>query len=169
MQLIETKTLGTAAASIEFTLIPQTFTDLVLLMSVRSSRAFNGDGYLIRPNSTTLTRRYLYGDGASVVSGTTDFELIGTGENSTANTFANASAYFPNYASTTTHKSVSLDGVSEHNGTNAYQNIVAGLYASNTAITSIQIAPLTGPNFVAGSTISLYGILKGSDGIVTTS
>jgi hypothetical protein len=61
-----------------------------------------------------------------------------------------------------------VDTVSENNATAAFQRIIAGLNNSTAAITSINFFPSSG-NFVAGSTISLYGITKGSDGIVTTS
>ena len=170
MKLIESKTLATAAASIEFTSIPQTYTDLVLLISARTDFSTGAVQGLISFNSDTsnFSSRYLLGSGSAASSGTLA-RYIGQSQPSTytANTFTNKSVYIPNYTSSTS-KSYSVDSVEENNATLAYQDIVAGLWTGTSAISSIQIG-LSGGNYVAGSTISLYGILKGSDGIVTTS
>jgi hypothetical protein len=169
MKLIETKTLGADAASIEFTSIPQTYTDLVLVLSCRTTRLIQvGDGYLIKPNNTTPTARVLTGDGSTAYSDTGYTGIFPTAA-TTANTFGNAVAYFPNYSNTTTNKSFSVDDVSENNATGAFQTISANLYSSTSAITSLKIESINATNIVANSTISLYGITKGSDGIVTTS
>ena len=172
MKLIETKTLGTAAASIEFTSIPQTFTDLVLLSSLRDATVQESAGAGLTFNSNTSNRsgRQLVGFGNSTGSFVLTNFMIGgrvNGAGSTANTFASSSLYIPNYAGSN-QKSSSLDDVAENNATASIQEIVAQLWADTAAITSITVTANSG-NFVVGSTISLYGILKGSDGIVTTS
>ena len=174
MQLIETKTLGTAAASIEFTSIPQGFTDLVALCSLRSTRtAAAFDNGRIRFNGTTTgyTERNLLGNGSSASSQTGSgnafqFLLYIADNGGTSNTFGNSLVYIPNYTGST-NKSVSVDSVGENNGTQSAQTIGAGLWSNTAAITSITF--LGGVNeftadLVAGSTISLYGILKGSGG-----
>jgi hypothetical protein len=175
MELIESKTLGTAQASIEFTSIPSTFTDLVLLMSCRTDRSsapssVDGIGVNFNGVSTNLSTRSLGGSGSSAFSTSISTGEIGitTGSGSTANTFGNVMAYIPNYAGST-NKSWSSDDVNENNATDGYQLIRAGLWSNTAAITSIRLFPVAGSNFVAGSMISLYGVLKGSDGIVTTS
>jgi hypothetical protein len=176
MKLIESKTLGTAAASIEFTSIPQTpFTDLVALISYRTDRAQVFDQLRIQFNDDTganYSFRGLTGDGAGANSESTSGSGIkiapGVGASATANTFSNNSLYISNYSGST-NKSVSSDAVGENNATTAYQSIFAGLWSNTAGITKIKFFPEVGPNFVIGSTISLYGITKGSDGIVTTS
>ena len=177
MTLIETKTLGTAAASIEFTSIPQTYTDLKLIVSGRADGgSYPGEvGWALtigfNGSTSNFTARILAGNGASVSSATTA-RIIGflTGAAATSNTFGSSSIYIPNYAGST-NKSFSGDAVSENNATTAFQRLCAGLWSNSAAITSIQLDVElgTGGNFVAGTTASLYGILKGSDGIVTTS
>jgi hypothetical protein len=178
MQLIESKTLGTAAASIEFTSIPQDGTDLVAFISVRSSGAaggvvtqlnvqFNGVG------GTAYSDRQLEGSGSAATSGSRTGQSvirISCAPNSaaTANTFSSALMYIPNYSGSNA-KSVSFDGASENNATEAYAQIVAGLSTNTTAITSLTFTLQDTGNLVVGSTISLYKITKGSDGIVTTS
>jgi hypothetical protein len=176
LQLIETKTLSSAAASIEFTSIPQDGTDLLVLFSVRSQRAGNLDdplGFRLNGTTTGYSWRQLYGNGGAVfTSGATDSAIFAgflPAATATANTFHNGAVYVPNYTASA-NKSASVDSVSENNGANAYQSIVAGLWSNTAAITSLTfLSYQTGSNLSAGSTISLYKITKGSDGIVTTS
>ena len=168
MRLIESKTLGTAQASIEFTSIPQDGTDLVAICSVRSTDS-NLSLYL-RPNGSTsnLSSRNLQGTGSVTSSFTgTTIQALATNSGNTANTFSSTSFYLTNYTAATA-KSFSIDTVTETNATEAYQRITAGLWNDTTAISSLQFWPDSG-NFAAGSIISLYKITKGSDGIVTTS
>jgi hypothetical protein len=172
MTLIESKVLGTAAASIEFTSIPQTFTDLVILCSLRTNRDSQIDIVVIRFNSSTTNyaNRRLEGDGSSAASAASTDGRAGdaTASLTAANTFSNFSCYVPNYAGST-NKSASTDTVTEDNITFARQGIHALLWSDTSAITSIEALPLFGTQFVANCSISLYGITKGSDGIVTTS
>ena len=176
MRLIETKTLASAAASIEFTEIPQTFTDLVILSACRSDRndpvGATVDSINVHFNNVTtgFSTRHLAGDGASASSGTNAAARAGlaTAAGNTANTFGNSSCYIPNYTAAV-NKSFSADGVTENNATTSYQFIYANLWENTSAITSVKLLPGAGTNWVAGSTFSLYGILKGSDGITTVS
>jgi hypothetical protein len=167
MKLIESKTLGTAAASIEFTSIPQTFTDLVVFSSARSTTNLNF--YRINLNNSALnfTGRYLTSEGPT--SGTSAPTFGRMPESTyTANTFGNDFWYLPNYT-TSANKSISVDAVAENNSASPfYLDIVAGLWSDSSAITSVKFVTSSG-NFAVGTLISLYGITKGSDGIVTTS
>jgi hypothetical protein len=172
MKLIATTTLGADAANIEFTSIPQDGTDLVLLTSLRSDRAAQEVTVVeLRLNGATTDRtsRSLQGSGtaASSVSYTNGRIALDTAADSTADTFGNGLIYIPNYAGST-NKSASVDSVSENNATEAYQNLYAFLWSQTAAITSVEVRDNLA-DFVAGSTISLYKITKGSDGIVTTS
>ena len=170
MQHLETVTVGSGgAASITFSSIPDTYTDLLIVVSIRSTTAGNFS-VEIRPNSSTsnLSARGLQGSGSAASSfSVSNVPALATSSANTANTFSNGSFYIPNYASSTS-KSISIDSVSENNATEAFQRIVAGLWADNTPISSIQLAP-AGGNFAEHSTASLYGITAGSDGIVTVS
>ena len=174
MKLIESKTLGTAQASIEFTSIPQTFTDLVFLISGRSSRSSVIAEVSISLNSSTsgFTNRRLFGTGSSVSSDANSASGRGiafvSGASTTSDTFGNSSIYIPNYTAAV-NKSLSSDSVYENNATEAHQALFAGLWSNTDAINTVGFTLQDATNWVAGSTISLYGILKGSDGIVTTS
>jgi hypothetical protein len=175
MKLIESKTVGTAVNTLEFTGIPQTFTDLCIVLSVRTTIADNIGYTTLRVNNSTTnwTTRHLQGNGSAVASssgsGAPDF--FGSGGNTTANTFGNGSVYIPNYTGST-NKSISIDFVSENNASGAFsamQRIVAALWSDSSAITSFQVVSDGVTNLAVGTTVSIYGILKGSDGIVTTS
>jgi hypothetical protein len=168
MVLIETKTLGADATSIEFTSIPQDATDLVALLSLRSTTSNTSALVSFNASTTGFTFRYMLGVGDSTLAGTVD-RYIGTMPTNlfTANTFSNTLAYIPNYSGST-NKSYSLDDVTENNATSSYQIIGAGLWANTAAITSMSISVSTG-NIATGSTISLYKITKGSSGGVVVS
>ena len=176
MTLIETKTLGTAAAAIEFTSIPSDGTDLLVFCSLRTTNTFGVGGVTwfdvklsVNSNTSNLSNIFAAGNGSSSSSGSGSGEFILRVSDSatTANTFANSMLYFTNYAGATT-KSIALDSVSETNATNARQEITIGLWNDTTAISSLSFSPSSG-NLAIGSTISLYKITKGTDGIVVVS
>ena len=176
MELIQTQTLGTAAASIEFTSIPQDGTDLMLLLSHRSSGSSDGLQLVLRFNGLTsgYSRRILYGDGSGVSSASGSSEAFARFSfvqfsGSTSNTFGNAAVYIPNYTSSEA-KTFSSDTVTETNGaTINAQAIYAGLSSGTAAITSLSFFEQNSVNFAVNTLASLYKITKGSDGIVTTS
>jgi hypothetical protein len=171
MKLIESKTLGTAQASIEFTSIPQDGTDLVVLVSPRSLRASVFDDLLIEFNSSTsnLSSRWLQGTGSSAGSDSSAsaIEMIINADTATSNTFGSVQIYIPNYTSSAA-KSVSAESLGETNATTIYMRLVAGLWNNTAAITSLKVYPRNA-NFATNTVASLYKITKGSDGIVTTS
>jgi hypothetical protein len=163
MQLVSTVTVGSGgASSIEFTGIPQTGTDLLLVFSGRSDN-FGGLG--LQFNSDTggnYANRSLLGTGSSVSSSTFGTNYIRDFVNEsgfTANTFSSSAYYIPNYTSAVA-KSVSVDGVQENNATQSRQIITAGRWTGTAAITSLKLAEYNGSNLVQHSTASLYIITK---------
>jgi len=159
--LLETIQLTQSTSSVTFDNIPQTgYTDLKVVISARTDRASVTDDVKVSFNgvTTNLSMRTLFGNGATA-SSASDTVIYGwiNGNSATANTFSNTEVYIPNYTSSS-FKSVSMDAVNENNATTAYTALVAGLWSSTAAITSVTLTPYTGPNFVSGSTFSLYGI-----------
>jgi len=157
--LLERIELNASAASVTFSNIPQTgYTDLKVVASARNTST--NDYFWVRFNgvSTNLSGRAISGEGSGTPSSLT-IEPYGrmNGSGTTASTFASTEIYISNYNSTSTYKSVSIDSVSENNGTLAFAVLDAGLWSSNAAITSIQLVP-TGNNFAQYSTFSLYGL-----------
>lgn len=164
---IATYTVGSGGvASINFLNIPQTYTDLKIVISARSNRTgTNVDTVKITFNSSSsgYSNRGLGGTGSSAFSftnvGSASIEdnAATTDNSATANTFGNGEIYIPNYTSSN-NKSVSSEGVSETNATNAYQFMTAGLWSNSTPITSITLVPLVGTTWLQHSTAHLYGI-----------
>jgi len=161
--LISTQTVGAGgAASVTFSSIPQTYTDLVVKISARSARsAQQVDNLFMTFNSTTsgYTYRNLSGNGSSAASASYSSRYISLSldaAGSTANTFSNIETYIPNYTSAN-YKSISTDGVSENNASGAQMDLNATLWSNTAAITQIDIQPEVS-TFVQYSTFSLYGI-----------
>jgi hypothetical protein len=167
MTLISTVTVGGGSAStIDFTSIPQTFTDLILVISARSNNASSIDGItlLLNGSSASFTYRGLNGTGTSVASATgTNRAGWIPAATLTSNTFGNASVYFPNYTSST-NKPYSSDNVIENDGTLGRLEIDAGIWANTAAITSLTIGSSNGSSYAPNSTAYLYGVAKGSGG-----
>jgi hypothetical protein len=163
--LIASSTVGAGGAtSIGFTSIPSIYTDLSLVISIRTSQAgSNFTGSLtFNGSSTSYSGRWLSGNGATATSGTPGSTYIYIGEvngsSTTSNTFTNINLYIPNYASSN-NKSVSIDAVYENNATTAYARLLAGLWSNSSAINSISF---NAENYtlVQYSSAYLYGIVK---------
>lgn len=168
---IQTVELASAQKVIQFNLIPQDYSDLYVVISGRSDRTSDArDELFIQFNGDTsnYSSRSLRGSGSaadtvtSTAAGITRINLPSA--TTTSNTFGNGSMYILNYNSNIA-KSISVDSVMENNATFSFQDIVAGLWNNTSPITRLSVFPEVG-NFTAGSTISLYGVKRGSDGVV---
>lgn len=169
-QLINSVIVGASgASSIDFTSIPQTYTDLKLVVSHRTDRSAVLDGFYYYINGTPtnssgyIAERYLLGTGSSVSSGTVSNDLqagASTAASATSNTFSSTELYFPNYSKTDISKTIINNSVSENNATSSWCWMAADYYYYNTnAITSIKLQSGTaGVNLVQYSTAYLYGI-----------
>lgn len=159
-ELIASQTLGSAAATVTFSSIPQTYDDLVIVTSIRGDRAANADSVIIKFNgsSSSYTRRNLTGDGSTASSNTsTVINTYAPAATAASNTFSNDETYIPGYAGSA-YKSASMTSVREDNATNALVVAMAALWSSTSAITSIEFSPLFGTNFVTNSSFYLYGV-----------
>ena len=165
-ELISSVTVGSGgAASIDFTSIPATFTDLCIELSLRNNQSNYKDTMNVKFNSSSsgYSERLLYGDGgtgsASRSAQSSFIWVYSDGATATSNTFGNFSLYIPNYAGSN-YKSVSVDGVTEANEsiTGRWISVLnAGLWSNTSAITSINITTNTGL-FDQYSTAYLYGV-----------
>lgn len=173
MQVIQHQELASSQTSIVFNSIPQTFTDLYLVLSLRSERAgqIRDDSFLqLNALTTGYSFRFLRGTGSSTSSNTGTYYVYLSqipGATATASTFSNITAYLPNYTSAVA-KSISSDGVMENNATESHQDIVANLNTTTDPITSLTVFAGSA-NLSQYSSATLYGVLKSSDGIVTVS
>ena len=158
--LIEAKTLTATTANITFSSIPATYTDLQLVASVRALRTgFPADDLVIQFNGTTANHsgKRLYGYASSITSDSqADIRGFASDADQTANVFGSNSFYIPNYLSSS-YKSVSIDMVTENNGTDAPLGFFAGLWSNTAAVTSIKVF-CNNSSMVTNSTFYLYGI-----------
>lgn len=161
MQLIETVTVGAEGlAAVEFSSIPQNYQDLLILFSLRTTQNayFSASSFLLNGNLTNRSHIELEGDGSFVYTATaTFFPTVINGNSVNSDTFGNGQIYISNYSATDRGKPLSGDFVTENNGTSARLQIYAALWDVNDAVTSCFITT-TNEDFVAGSTVSLYGI-----------
>ena len=156
--VIASQTLGSAAATIDFTSIPATYTDLRVVINCQNTV---GQAYL---------KMQLNGDTASNYSYT---ELYGTGASaastrSTSNTsifyrLMDAAPYWDlatidifSYAGSTFKTSLGTMSADANGSGFVDRNV--GLWRSTSAITSINLFPGT-DNFSTGTVATLYGIL----------
>jgi hypothetical protein len=162
--LISTVTVGAGgAASIDFTSISGSFTDLLLVYSLRDNRSSDPTsplGFKINGVSTNRAWRHLEsgaGGGANSGSGTNEWSAYSNGGTATANTFSSGQIYIPNYAGTA-NKAFNSDSVAETNATNNEIAIWANLWAQTSAITGLSLTCPLATAFAQYSTASLYGI-----------
>jgi hypothetical protein len=173
LTLISSSTVGAGGASnIEFTSIPATYTDLLVLYSLRTTLAggpFYFDDCAMRLNGDTGSNYSVAlargRQGATASFATSTNTLIPVYEASagdaTTNAFGIGKIYIHDYAGST-KKSMSVDGASETNSATEVQlGIIAGMWNNTSAVTTIRLYSQNGTNFVQHSSAYLYGIAKG--------
>lgn len=159
MNLIKTVTVGAGGTSaIDLTSIPATYTDLVIYFigNVGVNITFNN-------SSTSYSYRKMYATGVSMTA-----DASGS-----ASSFPGAFGYYggdvavvghahiPNYAAST-NKIINIQSVSERDG-QAVTQYFGGMWANSSVIDSVQLSG-GGATINQYSTVSIYGILKGSGG-----
>jgi hypothetical protein len=164
-------TLSTAQSQVTFSNIPQTYTDLVVVVEGAGSTGgdlqftFNGDA------ATNYSTTWIAGNGTAASSArhsnysygeANRWESVTTTLGATAHIFS-----VMNYSNLTTFKTTLIRSNSAAAGASALVN----LYRSTAAITSMTLF-LSGGTFSIGSTFNLYGIgatqLKATGGDVIT-
>jgi hypothetical protein len=164
-KLISSVTVGAGgAASISFSSIPSTYTDLLIKFSIRDTNSSTNQNIRVTFNGvggTSYSERLLFGSGSAAQSFSYSSaaylqSLYGTGAIATSSVFGNGEMYIPNYTSSN-NKSVSIDSVSENNATSSAIGLTAGLFSNASAISSMILASPSG-TFLQYSTAYLYGI-----------
>lgn len=169
--LISSNVLTGSAASVTFSSIPSTYTDLVLRVSMRTDEAGqpNNDALLTFNGSTATNYSLTTVYGYSTTSGS---QRLSTQANiarnwvdaagATSNTFASGEIYIPSYT-VSQNKPISGIFVTENNASTASSAVIAanaGLWSQTATISSITITAQATTNFVSGSSFYLYGISK---------
>jgi len=161
---IATTTLGSNAATIDFTSISSAYTDLRLVLVWRSNQSGSSANVLVRVNSdsgSNYSVTQLNGDGSSASSfrATSATSLNMAYISSTESTnFGLVTLDFMSYAGST-NKTILGTNSYDRNGSGYVQRTV-GLWRSTSAITSVNLLLNSTTNYVTGTTATLYGILK---------
>lgn len=156
---IATQTLGSAAATVTFSSIASTYTDLILV--INCSLSIGSASTFMQFNSDTASNySNTYISGATSATSGRDTSAaririaspaLGTGNNVTRSNITQ----IQNYANTTTFKTtLSRD----NQGADEVAAIVGLWRATPAAINSINLFNGASSNFTTGSTFTLYGI-----------
>lgn len=159
-RLLASVTVGSGgAATMAFTSIPQTYTDLVMKISARTTRVAVVDAISWSFNGLTTNQQSISLEGAGGAAGNLDlttFRTIANASSATASFFGNSEVYIPNYADSQ-YKSASSDGIATEVGS-AHIWLSDNMWLSTAAITSITITDVNSATFLQYSTAHLYGI-----------
>jgi hypothetical protein len=165
--LISSNVLASSAASVTFSAIPATYTDLCIRISARTDQAaVISGGVAVKFNSTTSgysKTSFQTTNSTSVTSSQSSSQsslvmlYTITGAGAVSSTFGSAEMYIPSYAASQ-NKPSSFYGTGEDNTAVARSAAYANLWQDTTAISSINLADSAGGNFVSGSSFYLYGI-----------
>ena len=154
---IATTTLGSAATIISFSSIPQTFTDIRIVLSIKGVTTA-GSPVRIEMNNDAANfgATWIYGDGASVVSGrgantygrlSGNIGIAGTGP-------LLVTCDLLSYTGST-QKTLLAEFTNDNNGTGGVARTV-NLFLSTAAITQLTLR--YDGTFAIGTTATLYGI-----------
>jgi hypothetical protein len=173
---LDSKTLGSSQASIVFTSIPQTYTDLFVVLQTKLASAGAGTIYLKFNTDTGVNTHYsstfLGGTGSSALSSrsSNSNSIYASAYSAVDGTnFLTTEIHIMNYANTTTYKTTLSRGSQASYGTDAIVGNWRGSTGSSfDAINSITIVNDASINFAAGSTATIYGIANADVGAYAT-
>jgi hypothetical protein len=145
---------------VNFTSIPQTYTDLIVVLSLFNSSVNTGTGVWFRLNS----------DGSAIYSAT---ELLGNGSVTTSSRVTSNTIWAGNTALTVGFPSDYIFQINNYSNTNVFKSAMwkilqpgtdnrislnAGLYRSTSAVTAFNVLIPGGNSQLSRGTASLYGI-----------
>lgn len=149
---IATTTLGSNQATVTFSSIPSTYTDLILVGNAKDSNNYTG----LRVNndsSSIYSRTIMTWNGSTAGSSrTSGANTLYVGGNDT--NFEVTIYHFQNYANTSVYKTI----IGTQKIANATSLAGVGLWRSTSAINEINIYSVGGSTLLTGSSWTLYGI-----------
>jgi hypothetical protein len=166
MTQISQQVLASPAASVTFTSIPGTYSQLLLEITASSSISANNDAMDMVINSDTTSGHYstsaVYsiGGGGPTATGATSGGSMAVGSltGATSTLLGGATTItLVGYAGTTFAKTMHYESGTPVGGASIVED-GGGVWVSTSAITTLKFTPATGPNFVTGSTFTLYGM-----------
>lgn len=169
LTLISDTLLVSDTANFDLTSIPGTYTQLLLMLWIRSAAAaVTSDTINLRFNNLSTGIYYFQRieasatavSGAESLAATAGRVMRATAATSTANRYSSTTVTIPNYANTTDHKNWLSGGFwPTGTGTGTLEDFISGGVCADTgAVSRITILSATGANLKAGSRATLYGM-----------
>jgi|LakMenE18May11ns_1017448.scaffolds.fasta_scaffold9602838_2 hypothetical protein len=165
-ELLESTILGSDTASVTFSSIPTTgYRHLHLRAVMRSTRAAATDSLRMRLNAdsgTNYASHRLVGNGSTVTSAASTGDNIWDVDAFPGNTDTSGSfglLVMDILDAFDTNKNKTIRHYAARNGSaNQLVRLTSGLWVNTAAVTSISLDQNVGPNWLAGSRFSLYGV-----------
>jgi hypothetical protein len=156
---IATTTGSNSSPEVTFTSIPNTYTDLKLVINTTPSNSATVMGiYVNATTGNTCSTTTLYGNGSSAISTRATSAITVNPAGSLSISSSDRSTFlidFMNYSNTSTFKTV----LSRASSASGWAAASVGLIQTTSAISTISISTLNGSYFWnTGSTFTLYGI-----------
>jgi hypothetical protein len=173
MELIQkTTVVGSSTAVIEFNTIPSTYKDLRLYMGCRCANNAAREPLVITINGDSTNTNFIQydwyqednGNGAEYTTSTAKTRMVAafSADNTSlapAPAFGGTELWINDYANTSIRQAIYGNITHYQNANPSWDNWGNGCtWLDNSAITSLAFRWFTGSNFIANSTISLYGI-----------
>ena len=169
LYLISTQTLASANSTISFTSIPATYDHLIIKATLRGDNASTGATVAFRMNNDASSnysyRTVLQYNTANIYtpySATSDsFMYIGTVAGATAgsNMWGPLDATIGDYCGSLFKSVFATSGnMLETNDVNKQTMITGNLWKSTAAINRVDVIHASSGSWIAGSTVSLYGL-----------
>ena len=157
---IASQTLGSNTATVTFSSIPQTYTDLILVAAY--DLATGGGSMALRFNSDTAGNygvTYLFSNGSISASGRVVNSTSVAAGRAAVGGQGGGFTHIMNYSNTTTYK----NALSRSFGTIASASpwLSTNTWRNTNAITTITCTDESGGNFATGGVFTLYGIKAG--------
>ena len=158
---IQTYTLSSAASSIDFTSIPATYTDLVVVIQYAAS--ISNYNLFVRLNGVSTGSVYstMNLSNTTVAQNDNTNQILLTqaqGAGTTMNNPGFAVINIFNYTNTSMNKQIGYKAGAQTSSGTAEISFGTAVYKQTTAVTQVNLSSNSGVNLVAGSRATLYGI-----------
>jgi hypothetical protein len=158
---------NTQAQFLSFTNIPQTYQDLMLVLSMRGARAVSNINFHVTiASGQFFSGTTLYGDGATAASSRfsngfdpTDGSVPAA--SGSAGVFGSAVTHILNYSNSSNFKTTLTRWASDVTG-GGTTGLYANLVRVTSAVTSLNVYTDFADYWAAGTTVTLYGIKAGA-------
>lgn len=175
MQVIQHIELGSTQSTITFSSIDQSFNDLLLIMSIRTTRTTSDglDPLVIKLNGDVADCTGVAKYDAGLVTGggaNAPFRYHASNSTTTANSFGPGLFYLREYTVSPKAKVGTIFGACVNNvasGAWGFEYLI-GESKTTAAVTTIELSSGTGQSLVSGSSATLYGITNGTSNITVS-